>query len=296
MADNSERPIIIKKIKKGGHGHHGGAWKVAYADFVTAMMAFFLLLWLLNATTEVQKKGIADYFTPTVGIAGALGIGVEGGTTPHDAGTQKDDKSPPGIVFGAPQTGPEIKDPKEEKKETEEDKATMDKVEQEIKKEMESDKEFGQFKDNLLIEHTPEGLKIQLVDQDKFSMFESGSSVLQPRAKVLLAKLSEIIKKMPNRISITGHTDGSKYGINAAYTNWELSADRANSTRRFFLTTDMDAKKIAAVTGKAATDPLNPREPLSPVNRRISIILLYRSLYPYETPAPADLLEPSPKQ
>lgn len=291
MADKDERPIIIKKIKKGGHGHHGGAWKVAYADFVTAMMAFFLLLWLLNATTEEQRSGIADFFTPTVGIAGAMGIGVDGGISPTEDGSKKSDKTPPGIIFGAPPSGEKIKDPEQEKRE-EEEKSKMEKVEAEIKKEIEADKELGQFKENLLIERTPEGLKIQLIDQDDFSMFERGSSQLSEKAKILLEKLSAIIQKMPNRISITGHTDAARFGTSTSYGNWELSAERANSTRRFLMVTNMDPKKVAAVTGKAEMDPLNPREPLSPVNRRISIILLYRHLYPYETPAPAEMLKP----
>jgi chemotaxis protein MotB len=257
------------------------------------MMAFFLLLWLLSATTEEQKKGIAEYFTPTIGLVGQMGIGVEGGTSPTVDGTRKSDLTPPGIVFGAPPTGPILKDPDTLKKEEMEDEARLSQLAEQIKKELEQDKEFGQFKENLMIEQTPEGLKIQLVDQDNFSMFERGGAVLAEKAKILLTKISPIIQRMPNRISIAGHTDGAPYGgNNPAYTNWELSADRANSTRRFLLTTKLPPTKIATITGKADTEPLDLKDKLSPSNRRISIILLYRHLYPYEVPAPEELLKP----
>jgi chemotaxis protein MotB len=292
MADDAERPIIIKKIKKGGHGHHGGAWKVAYADFVTAMMAFFLLLWLLSATTEEQKKGIADYFTPTIGVAGEKGIGIEGGKSPTEDGTSKSDMSPPGVVFGAPPTGPIVKDPEEVKKDFEAETEAMKELETELKNAISKDPGMGKFQDNLLIEHTPEGLRIQLVDQDKEPMFEAGSFVLTDQAKEILKVLSPVLQQLPNRVSITGHTDASQYGISTSYTNWELSADRANATRRYLMSIKMPPEKVVVVSGKADMEPLLPNDRTSPRNRRMSLILLHKHIYPFDVPATDELLAP----
>ncbi|MBI1275237.1 flagellar motor protein MotB [bacterium] len=293
MADDAERPIIIKKIKKGGHGHHGGAWKVAYADFVTAMMAFFLLLWLLSATTEEQKKGIADYFTPTIGVAGEKGIGIEGGKTPTEDGTSKSDMTPPGVVFGAPPTGPIVKDPEEVKKDYEAESEAMKELETQLKNAISKDPGLGKFQDNLLIEQTPEGLRIQLVDQDKKPMFEAGSYILTSDAKEILKVLSPVLQQMPNRVSISGHTDSSNYGVNKAYTNWELSADRANATRRFLMNLNMPTNKIVVVSGKADMEPLLPNDRANPRNRRISLVLLHKNIYPYDVPATEELLDPA---
>jgi chemotaxis protein MotB len=290
MADASEKaPIIIKKIKKGGHGHHGGAWKVAYADFVTAMMAFFLLLWLLSSTTEEQREGIADYFTPTIGLKDAMGVGVEGGETPTEEGEKKSELTDPGIVFGAPPTGPVVKEPVDTPVDYEAEAEKMVEVQKEVQKTIKE--QLGRFEQNLMVEHTPEGLKIQLVDQDKTNMFESGSYVLTDAAKAILKQLLPILEELPNRVAITGHTDASSYGVDAAYSNWELSADRANATRRYFRQIGMKPDKVVAVTGKADKDPLIPQDPEDDRNRRISMILLHRHIYPFELPAPPELLE-----
>ena len=289
MADgDDERPIIIKKIKKGGHGHHGGAWKVAYADFVTAMMAFFLLLWLIASTSEETKEGIADYFTPTIGLKDEIGIGFEGGVKPESDGTEKDDTTPVGIVFGAPPTGEIVKSPDQLSDDYKVETQVFEKVENQVEKLFEE--ELGAFKKNLLIDQTPEGLRIQVVDQDKLSMFKPGSAELQPFAKMILRKLAPIIQSLPNRMSVSGHTDSVGYGANAKYSNWELSADRANATRRYLVQSEVDQKKFAVVQGKADRDPLLPHDPTAERNRRISLVLLRKHLYPYEVPAPDDLL------
>lgn len=301
MAENGEgeQPIIIKKIKKGGHGHHGGAWKVAYADFVTAMMAFFLLLWLIASTDEETKRGLADYFTPTIGIKGALGVGVEGGLSPVSDGTAIEEKFKPGLVPSAPETGEkaDVPQPVDRQFDGEQEEQEMQMIGYEAKKALSEHPELGRFKENLMIEQTEEGLKVQLVDQDKASMFKPGSAELMPFTKDILKLLAPILAKMPNRMSISGHTDSAPLGTGSSYTNWELSADRANSARRFFVAeTPLPKEKIVMVTGKADTDPLVPQKREDPRNRRLSMVLLHRHIYPFEVPAPRSLLEPAPEE
>lgn len=293
MASDDERPIIVKRIKKVEGGAHGGAWKVAYADFVTAMMAFFLLLWLLSSASESQLEGIADYFTPTVGIRDEMGIGFEGGESAVKDGTKRSKLMPAGIVFGAPPTGEIVKTPDQIKKEYEEETQEFEKLEQALKDKIEDDPDLGEFQDNLLIEQTPEGLRIQLIDQDDRSMFKPGSARLQEYAKAILSKLTPILDSLPNRMSIAGHTDAVKFGINRAYTNWELSADRANSTRRYFRDhTDLSQGKVVVVHGKAYMEPLVPQDRTDPRNRRISMVLLRKSIYPYDVPITDELNKP----
>lgn len=302
MADDKnksskDQSIVIKRIKKGGHGHHGGAWKVAYADFVTAMMAFFLLLWLLAVATKDQKQGIADYFTPTVGVGGEMGIGFKGGREMDEEGNSRNKLSRPGIVFGAPPTvGPIAKAPESGEKKTpkvevdqiqaeEIEKKLEEKrfkeIEEKIKKAIEENQKLSKFKEGLLIDETPEGLRIQLTDLDKISMFELGSSKLKADAEPLLQMLSQVIQQVPNKVSIIGHTDSVTYKNNAEYTNWELSADRANSSRRFFLKTGLPPTRIHKVEGKSDREHLVPEDPKSPKNRRISVILLKKSIAAY---------------
>jgi len=287
---DDKAPIIIKRIKKGGHGHHGGAWKVAYADFVTAMMAFFLLLWLLNATTKEQKEGIADYFTPTNeqgayltpshGLRENAGFGFQGGVADMTEGKKADDKSPPGMQVGREPSGqipdkPDVQAPVE----STQDAQLFEKAEEQIKKTFENDPNFREMRDNIIVEQTPEGLKIEIRDSDKESMFEPGGAVLTPFGKLVLDKMNVVIKQMPNFISISGHTDRTGYGSNADYTNWELSADRANAARRYLMQVGkLETDRVAKVLGRADQDPAKENgkslDPLSPRNRRISVILL----------------------
>jgi len=297
MAGEEERPIIIKKVKKGGHGHHGGAWKVAYADFVTAMMAFFLLLWLLAATDEDVKKGIADYFTPTIGVKGALGIGVEGGLSPSEDGTSRAELFKPGIIAAAPDTGTkqDIPQPVEQQFDGEQEEREMEVLGYEIKKALSRHEGLGRFRENLMIEQTEEGLKIQLIDKDDQSMFKPGSAQLRDHTKEILKLMAPILNKMPNRMSLSGHTDSEPFGRTRAYTNWELSADRANSARRFLVNqTELEKGKIVMVTGKADKEPLIPQDRMDPRNRRLTMVLLHRHVYPFEVPASAELLKPGP--
>jgi chemotaxis protein MotB len=294
------QPIIVKRIKKGG-GHHGGAWKVAYADFVTAMMAFFLLLWLLNVTTDEQKNAISNYFDPTHpkvsssesgagGILGGLSVAAEGAQISN---VQPISAPPPQSSALNNRQASDIQDSKLNPKKKSAKEMTLEKAKKKLqkieedrmkaaqdalKKAIEDSPELKDLKDNLMVEMTPEGLRIQVIDQDGKPMFPSGSAQMFDKTKMLLEKVSEIIKAQPNQISIRGHTDSVPYGQDAAYTNWELSADRANSSRRVILGAGFDAKRIHDVVGKADTDPLVPEDPKAARNRRISITLLKEEL------------------
>ena len=278
------RPIIIKKIKRGGGGHHGGAWKVAYADFVTAMMAFFLLMWLLNVTTKEQKMGIAEYFDPNpkISVTTSGANGMLGGLTISKDGAMVNDKSP---MTPQEQTTPALRPGqekmtdeklKEELKKRED--ANFKKAEAALKSAISSSPELKGLEKNLKMDMTPEGLRIQIVDQDGKPMFPSGSAEMYERTQKLLAKVSEVITKMPNEISIRGHTDGVPYMKGNNYGNWELSADRANASRRVLVGTGFPNDRVNNVVGKADTDHMIIKNPSDEQNRRISIILLREEL------------------
>ncbi len=294
MAEEGQT-IIIKKVKKGGHGHHGGAWKVAYADFVTAMMAFFLLLWLLNATTEEQKRGIADYFEP--GFRGSSGAGgILGGTSRSEEGKLNQPASSPSVSIPLPTVARTIDDEESAKEDAEAQSEHFDsqpaedqeelvrrreqeefaRAEHDLRQALQQIPDIRDLAENLIIDETPEGLRIQIVDQDTRPMFQPGGIDPLPRARLLLEKLVEVVKDMPNKISITGHTDSSPLN-RIGYSNWELSSDRANATRRIMAQSGLPAGRIASVQGKADTEPLFSDEPTSPRNRRISVVLLRKA-------------------
>ena len=275
------QPIIIKKIKKGGHGHHGGAWKVAYADFVTAMMAFFLLLWLLNVTTEEQKEGIADYFSPSVAVSTSSGgAGIFGGESPFKSDTKIDAAQPFGFVVDKPvgaESSGEPSDMSQEDAErvvAEAEEEKFEQAEEELRQAMKEVPEMANLSDNLIIERTPEGLRIQIVDQENKPMFPLGGSQMYDKTRQLIGLVAQVIKKLPNKIAIAGHTDATPYRPGATFTNWELSADRANASRRELEKHGISTDRLFRVAGKAATDLLVPDEPQSARNRRISILLL----------------------
>lgn len=288
MADGeSEQPIIVKKIKKGG-GHHGGAWKVAYADFVTAMMAFFLLLWLLNVTTDEQKNAISNYFDPThpkVSQAESGAGGVLGGLSMSPKGSMATAVQP--ITTPRPSAqrmqGKRL-NPEDAKKEAAKEKgrkaedAKFKKLENEIKQAIQKSPELKTLQKNLMIDMTPEGLRIQVVDRDGEPMFPSGSAQMFQKTRELLALIADLVEPLPNELSLRGHTDSVPYGSGANYTNWELSADRANSVRRVFRENEIPADRLNNVQGKADREPLLEEEPNDPRNRRISIILLREEL------------------
>jgi chemotaxis protein MotB len=317
----SNVPVIIKKVKgKGEHAHHGGAWKVAYADFVTAMMAFFLLLWLLNVTTDIQKRGIADYFEPTIASKSQSGAGgVMGGQTIGQSGAQMIPTSLPSLALNRPalrqpnegddgdeggtaghdttttdngaQAGVDVRageaqkeSPKKEKEQVSPEELERRIAEREerrfaaaeftLKQAVEQLPELKGLADNLLVDRTPEGLRIQLVDQEKSPMFALGSYELVDSAKKLIAVVTQVVQRLPNQITITGHTDAVPYPGGRKYTNWELSADRANASRREFLADGLPEERIGRVTGVADRDPLVADQPTSPRNRRISVVLV----------------------
>ncbi|HEU4838830.1 MAG TPA: flagellar motor protein MotB, partial [Micavibrio sp.] len=276
------RPIIVKKIKKGGGGHHGGAWKVAYADFVTAMMAFFLLLWLLNVTTKEQKAGIANFFDPTPKIATTVSgaNGMLGGLTVSKDGAMATDlqQLAPRQEESPSMQNQDITDEQFEEETKKREEENFKKAEKAIQDAMKENPELQQLEKNLRMDMTPEGLRIQIVDSEGKPMFPSGSAQMYERTEKLIEKVAEVIRKMPNEISVRGHTDSVPYSKGNAYTNWELSADRANASRRVLVTAGVPDAKINNVLGKADKDHLVANKPNDAQNRRISIILLRQEL------------------
>jgi chemotaxis protein MotB len=288
MAASNQPIIIIKKIKKGGHGaHHGGAWKVAYADFVTAMMAFFLLMWLINTTTPEQKRGIADYFAPASvsrtnsgsgGMLAGTALSEEG--VRHAKGAPLEDKLTPQSVVepspDSPQTGTNQQaarnDADAKAKQAAQD-AQFEKAEQAIRQAMDQMPEIAELSKQVIMEITPEGLRIQIIDQEGRSMFPPGAAEPYERTQRLIAAITPIVMQMPNRLSIAGHTDGS-HPAKPGETNWDLSAGRANAARRILQANGVPSSRLASVTGKADSEPLFPDDPTLPGNRRISITLL----------------------
>jgi chemotaxis protein MotB len=285
--------IVIKKVKKGGDGHHGGAWKVAYADFVTAMMAFFLLLWLLNVTTAEQKNAISNYFDPThpkisesesgaggvlggltVSPVGAMASNVQPVTAPQSTGSST--SSTKTGERQNPSTNADLKKLEEELRQ-QEDKS-FEKAKEEMEKTLASSPQLSELAKHLMVDITPEGLRIQIVDQDGDPMFPSGSADMYPKTRQLLQLAATAIKGLPNNISVRGHTDSVQYAPDAAYTNWELSADRANASRRILMTSKIPAARLRSVVGQADRDPLLPDKPADARNRRITILLLRESL------------------
>lgn len=386
----NQAPVIIKKIKKGGEGHHGGAWKVAYADFVTAMMAFFLLLWLLNVTTAEQKMGIADYFSPASPSKQASGAGgVLGGRTITVDGAQINQNSPPQLTVPVPSlpaaanaeeqvddfkysargrpdgdkdklgysdqdkmggigdgnriggigdnaemkqvtqeqvdqalarlamaTGGRYQadkdgDGKLDKEEQEELQDELRKLEQrqfqkaeaELRQAIQQVPELQALQQSLMIDQTREGLRIQLVDQEGYSMFPSGSAQMFPATAQIMAQVAQAVGKLPNRLSISGHTDSTPFSAGSSRTNWDLSTERANASVRALIAAGIPENRIEEVTGRADRDHLFPDDPKSPRNRRVSIVLLREQLLgapsaggtaPAAAPVPASGPAPSP--
>ncbi len=366
---NEPQIIVIKKKKKGGHdGHHGGAWKVAYADFVTAMMAFFLLLWLLNVTTDDQRQGIADYFDPAnIARATSGSGGVLGGRTVGQPGQMSSpssqfslDRSMPGraepvedsvriddgeideivelLTEGRDEeVDPEavaallsglseqelgellsgltdreladvvdradlaerlrealamdgqISDGELEQALAEREQEMFEHAEEQLRQAIQSVPELQGLAQNLLIDQTPEGLRIQIVDQEGLSMFPTGSAQMYDRTKQLLELVAQVVAQMPQQISVSGHTDSTPFFNSASYDNWDLSTDRANASRRAMEEGGLSPSRIALVLGKSDTDPLIAEDPRNPRNRRISIVLLREAPMAVAPSGPTDL-------
>lgn len=268
----SDDQPIIKKVKKvSAEGHHGGAWKVAYADFVTAMMAFFLLMWLLNATTEDQRKGIADYFNPTVPISQISGGGTDvlNGSTIFAEKTLAKDGS-----GGAKATQGNAEKDKggESDDEAERNAKDLKSVEESLREEIAGSDDAG-LAQHIQTRVTPEGLVIELVDTDGRPLFDVGSTNASATLHLLLKAVTSSLTLVENEISIVGHTDGLAYSGARNYSNWELSTDRANVARRLMVEDGFPQAKIDEVAGKADTEPLVD-DRFAPQNRRISITIL----------------------
>ncbi|WP_250654998.1 flagellar motor protein MotB [Alkalimarinus coralli] len=260
-------PIIVRKVVKKG-GHHGGAWKVAFADFATAMMAFFLVLWLSATASPEQKEAIEGYFKDPIGF-------VEGGSpNPVDL----DGSAAVVRASSADQQDTEIQF------EDDEIEQLADSIEEErlqdlmmtLQEKIDENQTLQEFKDQLLLDITPEGLRIQIVDQSKRPMFDSGKSELKFYSEDLLVELGKTISQVPNKISLTGHTDALPFSGREGYTNWELSADRANAARRAVVAGGVDEDQVSRVVGLASSVLFDQKDPFAAVNRRIAIIVLNR--------------------
>ncbi|MFM9914534.1 MAG: flagellar motor protein MotB [Rhizobacter sp.] len=280
MAGDSKKlqPIIIKKIKKGGHGHHGGAWKIAYADFVTAMMAFFLLMWLLGSTTEGDKKGIADFFGSPLKVA--LGGGSGSGDASHVIKGGGEDLSrthgqvKKGDIEGKKHTI-NLLALKAEQRAAE--KARLEELKQRVEDVLAASPKLASMQSQIRLDMTSEGLRIQIVDADNRPMFDSGSSIVKPYMRELLQLIGSVLGDVPNRLTLEGHTDAQPFGSGErGYSNWELSSDRANASRRELLAGGLPDTRVLRVQGLASSRPLPDTDPLSPTNRRISIIVMNR--------------------
>jgi chemotaxis protein MotB len=326
---HGKRTIVVRREEVVEGGHHGGAWKVAYADFVTAMMAFFLLMWLINATTDIQRRGLADYFTPNNLLShGTSGNGAPfGGHTPFDAGSmvsdrgvmtilpgkatptapRDDDEDPPSAqavsphprdeadgsggaqtAAGTAEAGPrgavgrERPDPRpapdgtaagEAAADARAETARFDRTAQQVREAIRADPALAPVARQIAIDQTPEGLRIQLLDEEHQPMFASGSSTLNDRARLVLRKIAPILAKLPEGLSVSGHTDAAPYR-NGDRGNWELSSERANATRRLLVEAGVAEGRFRGVTGNADRDLLLPADPFAPENRRIAIVAL----------------------
>jgi chemotaxis protein MotB len=276
MADEGLRPIIIKRVKKVSGGHHGGAWKIAYADFVTAMMAFFLLMWLMGSTSKGELQGIAEYFkTPLkVAMSGGSGSGdsssvVKGGgkdLTRKDGQVKKADEILPKKTYNLASVQANLERA---------EKARLAALKQRIEEAIDARPALKQFKNQLLIDITTEGLRIQIVDEQNRPMFALAKAELQPYTKEILHEIGHALNDMPNKISLSGHTDATPYSSGEkGYSNWELSADRANASRRELVAGGMDETKVVRVVGLSSAVLFDKQDAFNPVNRRISIIVM----------------------
>jgi chemotaxis protein MotB len=278
MADEGLRPIIIKRIKKTGAAAHGGAWKIAYADFVTAMMAFFLLMWLMGSTSKGNLQGIADYFQTPLRVAMGGGSG-SGDSSSVIQGGGKDLTRREGQVKNSDQPAPKKS---YNMKAAQADMARIEMgnlkaLKAKIEAKIESSPTLSQYKNQLLIDITTEGLRIQIVDEQNRPMFALAKADLQPYTKEILRQIGQTLNDMPNKIGLSGHTDATPYSNGEkGYSNWELSADRANASRRELVAGGMNESKILRVVGLSSAVPFDKADPLNASNRRISIIVMNR--------------------
>ena len=293
-AQGSNEPlIIVKRVKVAAHAaHHGGAWKVAYADFVTAMMAFFLLMWLVGATTEAQRQGLADYFSPTLVQTRQKGAGSDG-LFGGDSMISKDN-----YAFRAAQTGTKtITVPRDAKggpmefaenrgesprtraqEVANDDRAAFEQARRRMLAMMQQNPKLDAFRSHIRFVKTSEGLRIDLIDNADFSMFGLGNTIFEKPALPLIALVAEAVKETPSPLSIRGHTDARPFGSPGFLNNWSMSAGRAEATRRALAARGVAAPRFERIEGVAERDPFIADDPFDPRNRRVSVTLLYRRL------------------
>ncbi len=300
MAGDAKKlqPIIIKRIKKGGHGHHGGAWKIAYADFVTAMMAFFLLMWLLGSTTEGDKKGIADFFGSPLKVSMAGGSGAGDSSHVVKGGGQDLSRSGGQVKQGdveAQRRTINLQALKAEQRRAE--AARLEELKEKVQQVLAANPQLAAMKSQIRLDMTADGLRIQIVDAQSRPMFDSGSAVVKPYMRELLRQIGEVLASVPNRLTLEGHTDAMPFAGDRGlgYGNWELSADRANASRRELVAGGLPEVLMLRVQGLAASSLFDANDPLSPANRRISIIVMNREAEDRifrNGPEPPDAAEP----
>jgi chemotaxis protein MotB len=320
VSDPTLRPIVVKRIKKAAHGHHGGAWKIAYADFVTAMMAFFLLMWLLGVASKEQLKGISEYFqTPLkVALFGGEGFGdtssvIKGGGMDPTKSVGQDNQRD--LVVPPPEARPDVGAPAppvaasppppqgepDERALEQREAVRLDALKTELVKAIDADPLLEQFRHQILLDIVSEGLRVQIVDEKNRPMFSSGSAQLQTHTRSILREVGRVLNQVPNRISLAGHTDARPYvGGERGYSNWELSADRANASRRELVAGGMTDDKIMRVVGLGSAVPMDAADPLNASNRRISIVVLKRkaeeAVRSESGPAPQPEPEDAPRE
>ena len=312
MATDAKKlqPIIVKKVKKGGHAVHGGAWKIAYADFVTAMMAFFLLMWLLGSTSEGDKKGIADFFNSPLKVA-MLNGGSGSGDSSHVLKGGGQDLSRQGgqVKQGevqAKRSTVNLLAMKAEQRRAE--AARLQELKDKVQDLLANNPKLAGMSSQLRLDMTSDGLRIQIVDELNRPMFDSGSAVVRPNMRDLLRVIGSVLAEVPNRLTLEGHTDAVPFpGGDRGYSNWELSSDRANASRRELLAGGLQEDRVLRVQGLASSSLFEKGQPESPTNRRISIIVMNRDAEdrffhtapppeepPPEQPAQADIVPPLP--
>jgi len=262
---SSNRPIVVRRRKSRRQGHHGGNWKIAYADFMTALMALFLVLWILARSNEAQLRSIAEYFRTPLPVA--------------MAGGNKTTASTSAIPGGGPDPmhseGERARIDNRQHTRPADEQRQLAELKRRIESVIERQPHLRELRSQLRIELTPEGLRIQIVDSDKRPMFELGSDRVEPYMRDILRAIAPVLNQLPNRISLSGHTDSIPYaGGEKGYSNWELSADRANAARRELVAGGLDPQKLLRVAGMGSRVPLNAEDPRDPVNRRISIVVL----------------------
>jgi chemotaxis protein MotB len=275
MADDGLRPIVVKRVKKGHGGGHGGAWKIAYADFVTAMMAFFLLMWLLGSTTKGDLEGIAQYFKTPLKVAMSGGSGSGDSASILQGGGKDLTRRNGQVKHGDVPADKKTYDLAAAKAALQREEAgRLQALKSRIELTIDTNPLLKKYKNQLLLDITSEGLRIQITDEKNRPMFQLAKAELEPYTRDILRVIGSVLNDVPNKIGLSGHTDATPYMSDAGYSNWELSADRANASRRELVVGGMKDDKVLRVVGLASAAPLNREDPFEPVNRRISIIVL----------------------